>query len=151
MRNDCPPQEFSTLSARQAEWPRDSIPRIRLPIISREKPNLEISSWSCPTAVLTASAESCSASCRNAAPRRERLADDSHREQLETGCRTDGPALRRASRAGDNRLLRLGCPPGETSFWNNGPRAERARPRGPPDACLECSLPDPRLFFPYVT
>src|SRR6266849_6213518 len=143
MRNDCPPRAFSTPSARQAEWPRDSIPQMRLPIISREKRNLEISSWSCPTAVLTASAESCSASCRNAAPRRERLADDLPGEHLEMGRRIDGPALRRASRAGDNRLLRLGCPPGETSFRSNDARAERARPRGPPDACLECSLPDP--------
>src|SRR6266581_9726610 len=143
MRNDCPQQEFLQRSARQAEWPGDSILRMRLPIISREKRSPEIWSWSCPTAVLTASAESCSASCRNAAPRQGRLADDSPCEHLEMGRRIDGPALRRASRAGDNRLLRLGCPPGETSFRSNDARAERARPRGPPDACLECSLPDP--------
>src|SRR6266852_8103900 len=130
MRNDCPPRAFSTPSARQAEWPVDSIPRIRLPAISPDKRSPEISSWSCPTAVLTGSAENCSASCRNAAPRRERLADDSPCEHLEMGRRLDGPALRRASRAGDNRLLRLGCPPGETPFWNNDARAKRARPLG---------------------
>src|SRR5712691_10877409 len=143
MRNDCPPREFSRRSARQAEWPRDLIPRMRLPTISREKRSLGISSWSCPTAVLTASAESSSASCRNAAPRGERLADDSHREHLDMGRRLDGPALRCASRAGDNRLLRLGCPPGETPFWNNDARAKRARSRTPPNARLECPLPDP--------
>src|SRR6266550_1497994 len=119
MRNDCPPRAFST------------------------------SSWSCPTAVLTASAESCSAGCKNAARRQGRPADDSLRAQLETGRHTRGPALRRPARARDHRILRLGCPPRETFVWRDDARSKRARSRPTPDAGLECALPDPRLFLPH--
>src|SRR6266576_6382960 len=149
MRNDCPPRAFSTSSARLAGRLRDSNPRTRLPNILRKKHIPATSSWSCPTAVLTASVESCSAGCRNAAPRQGRPADDSLRAQLETGRCTRGPALCRPARARDHRILRLGCPSRETFVWRDGARSKRARSHPPPDAGLECSLPDPRLFLAH--
>src|SRR3981189_1920966 len=149
MRNDCPPRAFSTSSARLAGRLRDSNPRTRLPNTSRKKHIPATSSWSCPTAVLTASAESCSAGCRNAAPRQGGPADDSLRAQLETGRRTRGPALRRPAGAGDHRILRLGCPPRETFVWRDDARSKRLRWLAPPVGGLYCSLPDPRLFLPH--
>src|SRR5882672_7944422 len=148
MRNDCPHRGFSASSARLAGRLRDSNPRTRLPNTLRKKHIPATSSWSCPTAVLMASAESCSAGCRTAAPRQGSPADDSLRAQLETGRRTRGPALRRPAGVRDHRVLRLGCPPRETFVWRDDARSKRARSRPPADAGLECSLPDPRLFLP---